>query len=84
MPEIPAAEVVYPGDPVPAWEQTLDALDPEIRAAAIVAAAALVGRAGDLWTAYGSCSPSNTARPALQILTDVALTAALPLVTPET
>ena len=40
-----------------------------------------VNRAGDLWDALLKVSDTNTAKPALEVVTDVALRAALPLVT---
>lgn len=75
----PATGVAYaPGIPDGAVE-LLAALDPPMAAAVITAAVGIVERAGDLWDALLVCSPSNTARPAIEILTDIALTSALPL-----
>ena len=52
-----------------------------IQEAAVAAGAGLVAKAGDLWDALLACSHSNTARPAIEVITDIALNAALP---PET
>ena len=67
---IPAGELDQPAD-------LLAGLDPAAIRAAVHAGALLVGRAGDLWEALTAISSTNTARPALEIVTDVALQAAL-------
>lgn len=52
-------------------------LDPAAMRAAVMAGAALAARASDLQDALAAIATSNTARPAIRIVTDVALTAAL-------
>jgi hypothetical protein len=48
-------------------------------AAILSVAAGLIDHAGDLWDALAAINPANDARPAIEIVTDVALTAALTL-----
>jgi hypothetical protein len=47
------------------------------RARCVPSAALLVARAGDLWDALLKIADSNTARDAIEVVTDVALSAAL-------
>ncbi len=62
-------------EPTPA--DLLATLDPDAVRAAVHAGAMLVGRAGELWAALVEISDANTAKPAIEIVTDVALQAAL-------
>lgn len=80
VPEIVPGEVVetYPGDPVAPdpLRELVDQLGVEGVTRSAVLGADLAGRAGDLWDALAAIAPANTARPAIEIVTDSALTAA--------
>lgn len=73
-----AVTTVTPGDTTPMPLDVLAALDADTLAKVIAAGSGLVARAGDLWDALTEIAETNTARPAIEIITDVALTAALP------
>lgn len=66
--------------PIPALVEGTDPLadvDPATIRAAVAAGALLVSRAGDLWDALVEIADTNTAKTAIEIVTDVALQAAL-------
>lgn len=67
-----------PDAPPPSALDVIAQLDPATAAAAVAAGAGLVAKAGDLWDALLACSHTNTARPAIEVITDIALNAALP------
>lgn len=52
-------------------------IPPEQMGRAVLVGAALVARAGDLWDALTAIPDHDDARPSIEIVTDVALTAAL-------
>lgn len=56
---------------------TLAAIPADQLAAAVTAGAQFAERAGDLYAALEEIAPTNTARAAVEIVTDIALTAAL-------
>lgn len=66
-----------PVAPPPLPIQALAASDPEATSRAVAAGALLVERAGALWDALLEVAPTNTAKPLLDQIVDVALTAAL-------
>lgn len=70
-------EQFNPGTPAPDLDHPID---PAAAAHLYVFGATIVARAGDLWDALTQISHTNTARPAIEIVTDAALKAALPLV----
>jgi len=66
------------GLPLPEAPSTVDllaAIPPERLAWAITVGATLASRAGDLYAALEDIALSNTARPAIEIVTEVALSA---------
>jgi len=66
------------GLPLPEAPSTADllaAIPPERLAWAIAVGATLASRAGDLYAALEDIALSNTARPAIEIVTEVALSA---------
>lgn len=65
-----------PGDPAPILA-ALAAIDPDEARKAVAAGALLVSKAGELWDALTSVAESNTAKPLLDKIVDVALTVAL-------
>ena len=60
----------------------LASLDPPMAEAVLAAAAGFVNRAGDLWDAFVAMPSEDPAADAVGIVTDIALTAALPLTDP--
>lgn len=69
-------------DPTPVLA-ALAAMDPADARKAVAAGALLVSKAGDLWDALLGVSESNTAKPLLDKIVDVALTVALAEDTPD-
>lgn len=69
--------VTYTGEDGPPIVGEPELISPEDQARAAIAGALLVSKAGDLWAALLKIAESNTARDAIEIVTDVALTAAL-------
>lgn len=69
--------VTYTGEDGPPVTGTPEPISPEDQARAAIAGALLVSKAGDLWTALLKIAESNTARDAIEVITDVALSAAL-------
>lgn len=57
-----------------------DIIGPKEMTAILSLAGNMVNKAGELWDALNNISLSNDARPAIEIVTDAALQAALPLV----
>lgn len=66
---VDAGVIVHDGRP----PSLLDDMDEDTLMAAVTAGAALAASAGDLWAALAAVSVTNTARPAIEILTGVAL-----------
>ena len=58
-------------------EQLVAAVGMDAVVKAVAAGAGLADRAGELFDALGEVSVQNTARPAIEIVTDIALDAAL-------
>ena len=59
-------------------------LDPAQAEAVVTLGLGLIDKAGDLYSALAKMSASNTARPAIDLITDAVLTAALPLLAEDT
>jgi len=68
------SEVVVDDEP-PSIETLLSTIPPEHLEWAITVGATLASRAGDLYAALEDIALSNTARPAIEIVTEVALSA---------
>lgn len=69
--------VTYTGDDGPPAPGDPELVSADDQARAAMAGALLVARAGDLWDALLKIADSNTARDAIEVVTDVALSAAL-------
>ena len=73
--------------PEPVIETAIDKLSqlpPEQAEAVMSLGLGLIDKAGDLYSALTKMSASNTARPAIDLITDAVLTAALPLLAEDT
>lgn len=66
--------------PDPGPLEVLQQKDPKQLEAILTLAGIMVEKADDLWNALSAISYENDARPAIEIVTDAALQAALPLV----
>jgi len=73
-------EVSVPDEQPPTVAELLEAMDPAKAKAILEAAGGFVNRAGDLWNAFVEMDPTDQAHDAIGIVTDIALTAALPLI----
>lgn len=65
------------GPPTPTVQEVIDAMDPEGLVKVLAVGAGLVQNAGGLWDALIAIPEEDPAYQAVQIVTDVALTAAL-------
>ena len=72
-PEIQPADTPPPPDPM---ALLVEAVGLDGALAAAILGATLAGRADDLWTALAGIAEGDTARPAVEIVTDAAITAA--------
>jgi len=68
-------DTTIPGPPPTQTEALLSTIPPEHLEWAITVGATLAYRAGDLYAALEDIAMSNTARPAIEIVTEVALSA---------